>query len=95
MNVLSDSFKVYKVEPTYLSPRFGKVDKRIFINDDLISLNIYDSLQNNEYYISEIVCYYDKYINCLEVEYTNLSDNSTLRSSHVGSLSKYYFINYI
>lgn len=58
------------------------------IEDELRSLNILDSVRKREYFISEIVCYYSKFINFLEIEYTNKKNFNKIKFCHSGKDSK-------
>lgn len=40
--------------------------------------------------ISCVIVYYDKYINCIEVEYQDFSSNDKFKICHIGSNSKFY-----
>lgn len=68
----------------------GRIDQKVLVEDDLISLGIYSESKKGQYFISEITCYYDRHINCLEIEYTDTQTEKIVRSAHTGSDSKYF-----
>jgi len=72
------------IDPIYLSQRYGVLFKNTSIRDDLINLNIFESVKRGDIYISEIICYYDKYINSIEIEYTDKYNSDKWRSVHSG-----------
>jgi hypothetical protein len=76
------------IDPVYLSQRFGEITKSTSLRDDLINLNIYDGVKQGDVYISEIVCYYNIFINSLEIEYTNKCTMDRFRSAHSCQTSK-------
>lgn len=81
----------YLVDPVYLSPLNGINNPKTIIEDDLLKLKILNEVKRKEYYISEINCYYHKYINYLEIEYTNKFNNKKAWNIHSGKLSKIKF----
>jgi len=84
--------RLYIIEPIFLTPRYGKIDCYTVIEDDLYKLNIFQLVKKGEIFLSEIVIYYDKHINSIDVEYTNRKTGEKYKSAHCGTLSKKYFI---
>jgi hypothetical protein len=80
------------VEPVYLSDKYGKIDPYTTILDDLEFLRISQSVKDGEIYISEITCYFDKFINCLEIEYTNRRTEEKYKANHTGTESNTLFL---
>jgi hypothetical protein len=69
------------IDPIYLSPRYGILEKTTCVKDDLSFLN-HEALKRSEYYISKIVIYYDIGITAMEVEYVHKLTGDKTKSSH-------------
>ena len=96
--VLTDTtyIRSYFVEPMYLSPRYGTIDANTFVIDDLTKMKLLNDIQSNDpWYISEIAVYFDKMINCVEVEYTNRKSLVKVKSCHMGNESKEIYVYYV
>jgi hypothetical protein len=65
----------------------GFLNENAKIEDQLKNMNIFENVKKREYFISEIVVYFHKYINYLEVEYTNKKNGSKIRYLHMGKES--------
>lgn len=81
----------YLFDPIYLSAFCGLKKQNSKVEDDLRILKIFDEVGKKEYYISEINCYFNKYVNYLEVEYTNKITKQKMSIKHAGNISKFYY----
>jgi len=80
--------KCYLVEPIYLSTIYGKISPNTSIEDEIMKLNIMNEIKLGTIYLSSVLIYYDKYINCFEVEYTKKENGEKLKYTHVGIETK-------
>lgn len=87
----------YLFDPIYLSNYYGSQSSypNTKIEDDLKSLEIFDQVRKKEFFISGINCYYNKYINSLEIEYTNKISKKKLLIKHRGKISNFSILKLI
>ena len=86
--ILSDSTyesRLFNVEPIYLTKSYGKTDSYTIVDDDLIKLNLYNLAKEGIIYISEIIIFFDKFINSFDIEYTNRHSGEKFKAIHCGS----------
>jgi hypothetical protein len=80
--------RLYNIDPIFLTARYGRVDAYTTLEDNLQKFNLLQLAKDGEVYISDISVYYDKFINAIEIEYTNKKTGDKVKSTHVGSESK-------
>lgn len=81
----------FMFDPIYLSSNIGYINPKAKIEDELRNLSIIDNVRNKEYFISEVTCYYARYINYIEIEYTSKLTGNKLRYLHLGKESIFCF----
>ena len=81
----------YLFDPMYLSSFCGIINQNSIVEDDLKQLKIFDEVRKKEYYISEITCYFNKFVNSLEIEYTNKITKKKVSVKHAGKISKFIY----
>jgi len=81
-------------DPVYLSSQIGFINPNSRVEDQIRCLSILEEVRKRLYFISEITCYYSKYLNYFEVEYTSKISGKKLRYVNLGKESIFYsFIN--
>lgn len=81
-------------DPVYLSSHLGFLNPNSKVEDQISCLAILNEVRRREYFISEITCYYSKYLNYLEVEYTSKLGGKKLRYVNLGKDSKLKILNF-
>jgi hypothetical protein len=77
-------------DPVYLSSQLGFLNPNSRLEDQLRCLGILNEVRKRQYFISEITCYYSKYLNYFEVEYTSKLEGKRIRYVNLGKESKFY-----
>lgn len=67
---------------------FGKENEKTLIEDDYNNIVNRFKRQIDDYYISSLTVYYEKFVNSIEIEYVNKFNDEKLKLSHSGLESK-------
>lgn len=89
-----ESYNVYNLEESssfvYKSELFGSNNIDTCLENDFIKLVNKLNKEVGYYHISFLTVYYDKYINCIEIEYSNSSGTEKIKFAHTGRDGKIY-----
>lgn len=89
-----ESYNVYNLEESssfvYKSELFGFNNIDTYLENDFIKLVNKLNKEVGYYHISFLTVYYDKYINCIEIEYSNSSGTEKIKFAHTGRDGKIY-----